>query len=504
MDEHKNLQVLLIEDSPDDARLIRERLAEADPWIEIVRAETLSAGINLLARQGFACVLLDLDLPDASMLEGLEAVRKTAADVPVAVLTGRDDEQIALQAVRAGAQDYLTKRRMSGARISKGVRYAIERHRLETAQQRESEHRFHRVVDSIREVFWMTTPDRGTVEYVSPAFEEVWGMPVSSLVEDPLAWLEPVVPDDKEEILANLATRPLPEEGEHFECEFRIRRPSDGAIRWIRTRIYRAAGEEDQQLVVGVSEDFTERKETEVELRRALDALQRTDAERRRLLASLVKAQEEERARIAADIHDDPLQSLFAVKMRLELLNSRGITADLDPPIDGLMDAISDSAERLRGLLFDLRPPALDREGLEAALRAYLEHTLTDEPIDWAIYNRLGREPDTASCLILYRIAQEAITNVRKHASASKLTVVLVEQNDGTAVRVSDNGRGFDPDTRSAPGHLGLASMRERAEQAGGWLHVASKPEVGSSIEFWIPDARASENDLYLVRGEVA
>ena len=130
----------------------------------------------------------------------------------------------------------------------------------------------------------------------------------------------------------------------------------------------------------------------------------------------------------------------------------------------------------------------LDREGVAAALRVYLREAEEHAPTRYRLDDRLVAQPPEATRLILYRIAQEALTNVRKHAEARTATVTLAERGGGYFVRVSDDGIGFLAERLTGvPGHLGLASMRERAELAGGWLRVASELGRGTDVEFWIP-----------------
>jgi PAS domain S-box-containing protein len=217
--------------------------------------------------------------------------------------------------------------------------------------------------------------------------------------------------------------------------------------------------------------------------------LERDLAERRALLAHLVDAGEEERGRIAMDIHDDSIQAITAAGMRLQILRRR-----LDDPeelklLDELEQTIQLAISRLRHLLFELRPPALDNEGLSAALGSYLAEV--DEPdIAYRFDDQLSVQPSPESRTILYRIVQEALTNVRKHAQAGAATVALREVENGFLARVSDDGVGFVAgDEEPVPGHLGLAAMRERAELAGGWLKIKAAPGKGTTLEVWIPVA---------------
>jgi len=222
--------------------------------------------------------------------------------------------------------------------------------------------------------------------------------------------------------------------------------------------------------------------------RQAADDLRRSLAERRALVEHLVSAAEEERQRIASNIHDDSIQAITAAGVRLQILRY-----ELDDPkqlalLADLEATIELSISRLRHLLFELRPPALDREGLAAALRMYVNESGDSSPTAFRIEDKLRSQPDEDARIILYRIAQEALMNVTKHAKAREAEVLLGERDGGFLVRVTDDGVGFAPeDARTAPGHMGLAAMRERAQLAGGRIHIDSAPTTGTVVECWIP-----------------
>jgi signal transduction histidine kinase len=147
---------------------------------------------------------------------------------------------------------------------------------------------------------------------------------------------------------------------------------------------------------------------------------------------------------------------------------------------------------RLRRLLFELRPPALDRAGLAPALELFLTDAFGTNGFDWRVHDRLDGEPSPETRAVLYRVALEALTNVRKHANASMVDVLLERRGAGVAVRVRDDGTGFDlppPDVAASQGHIGLVSMRERAEAAGGRFTLQSEPGAGTIVEFWMPES---------------
>ncbi len=248
---------------------------------------------------------------------------------------------------------------------------------------------------------------------------------------------------------------------------------------------------DDDGAIIGglaVAVDVTERHRMELALRDSLDRLRKVDAERQRLLTHLVSAQEEERARIAADVHDDSLQALAAVRMRLEML-----TASLDPEQRSRLSAVErdlDAANtRLRKLLFQLRPSALDHGTLGEAIEQLLGQSVDGSTLA-TVHDRLEAQPDPGTKAVVYRIVQEAVANVVKHARSQSVEVHLDDHDGGLLVSVRDDGAGFDYEEASRsqlPGHLGLSTMRERAEIAGGWLSVDSRPGGGTVVGFWVP-----------------
>jgi signal transduction histidine kinase len=222
----------------------------------------------------------------------------------------------------------------------------------------------------------------------------------------------------------------------------------------------------------------------------AMDIERRQDAQTR-LLAELVAAEEETRRRIAADIHDDTAQAIAAAGLRIDALASHLEDPAVRETALNAREALSEANRRLRRLLFELRPPALDEAGLAPALELFLSDSFAHDGFDWTVEDRLDDEPEPETRAILYRVALEALTNVRKHAQASVVEVLLERRGVGVAVRIRDDGAGFQlpaPDAPAEPGHFGLVSMRERAEAAGGRFALTSSPGHGTTVDFWMPE----------------
>jgi signal transduction histidine kinase len=230
-------------------------------------------------------------------------------------------------------------------------------------------------------------------------------------------------------------------------------------------------------------------------------AVERKSAEkqRRMLLSRLVTAQEAERKTIAEDIHDDAVQIMTAANMRLELF--RMVLTD-PAQVDAaqkLQETISLAIGRLRNLLFELIPPDLDRHGLEAAFRRHLEQSEAHAGIAWELEAELDEEPAPQVRILLFRIFQEALMNVRKHAKATSVAASLKTVEGGVMMRLSDDGAGFHASAAEPlAGHLGLASMRERAEIAGGWWRLTTEPGRGTEITTWVPAPRSGLSSAVL------
>ena len=353
------------------------------------------------------------------------------------------------------------------------------------------------LVEGVPAILYIDRPDElSTNLYTSPQIEPILGFSVTEWIGDPELWRKQLHPEDRERALET--HRRSNTAAEVYLDEYRIV-TKDGRTLWMRDQAWPVLAEDGSVLFWrGVMLDITERKEAEDKLRWSLDVLRRTLQQRRELAQRLQHAQEAERRQIAADIHDDPIQVMSAVDMRLQML--QGFPESVTPEaLAEIEHEVADAIERLRSLLFELRPTALERDGLVAALRLYLEHTAKVTGWSVSVHDELRSIPEADMAALLYRIAQEAVVNVRKHADAGSVRVEAVEVADGIVVRVIDDGKGFLPDLLSdpKPGHLGLSTMVERAELAGGWARVISAPGQGTTVECWLPvDVASGDPDL--------
>jgi signal transduction histidine kinase len=255
--------------------------------------------------------------------------------------------------------------------------------------------------------------------------------------------------------------------------------------------IYRMSG-----LIRQVETGAAELRERGVALQSALSNLEKVESERKHLLDRTMRGVEEERTRIAAELHDGPIQRLTAVGYQLEEASMTLSAADLEYVNQLLSNAqrqLYAEISELRGLMATLRPPVLDELGLGLALADHLDTFERRTGImcflDSDRETRLEPEIET----VLYRVAQEALINVAKHSRAYHVWVYLRTDDDRADMQIRDDGIGFDPTAvngLTGRGHFGLAGMRERVEMAGGRYRLLSSPGGGTAIRVRLPRRR--------------
>lgn len=278
-----------------------------------------------------------------------------------------------------------------------------------------------------------------------------------------------------------------------FECRFR--RADDSWI-W-GNAIVSLVKQSDKAHQFGIMmlEDITRRKEAEAALEGAKEQLQtyassleEKEAHLSLLLEKLVHSQEEERRLVANDLHDGVLQYVIAAEMHLKAFQNsvnEHPNTNLDRGLQRLREAVTEG----RRLIFNLRPSSLDDFGLEETLRRQLE-TMEKDGCETRFDYDVSTLPPPAETAV-YRIVQEALNNILRHAEADSVSVELKTSGENLEVRVKDNGKGFDP-AQGSDG-VGLVAMKERAQFIGGSLELRSQPGGPTTVAVTIPTRNLSE-----------
>ena len=359
---------------------------------------------------------------------------------------------------------------------------ASEALRREIVQRQHAEARTRLIIDTIPTMAWSLQPD-GAVDFVNQRWLDYTGLSLEEEIEQPTRAMHPEdIPSVVERWRAAMAA------GEPSEDELRLRR-ADGEYRWFLVRTAPLRDESGKIIKwYGVSTDIDDRK-------RAEEQLKVTSEQLRALSARLSSAREEEGSRIARELHDELGAALTSLKWDLEDMSKRcseqvnqrdySVLREKIEVMMGLVDGILNSVRRISS---ELRPGILDDLGLLAAIEWQAKQFESRSGIICKVDSlvddvHLSREQSTE----VFRILQEALTNVLRHAHASKVNIV-VEQLEGELVlEVRDNGRGITEGEIAGSLSLGLIGMRERAHILGGRIEVNGTAGIGTVLMLLVP-----------------
>ncbi|MCB0125810.1 MAG: PAS domain S-box protein, partial [Caldilineaceae bacterium] len=362
-----------------------------------------------------------------------------------------------------------------------------EQKRIE-ASLRDSEERFRTVANLLPDLLWSSDP-KGATGWYNQRWLEYTGQTLAAAVQQ--GWLAAVHVDDRVGAYRHL--QKTADQGMPLRQELRLRR-GDGVYHWFLVQVQSIFDDAGQVVRwFGAATDIHEqrivRNMLEHHVAERTQELATISATRQHLLDRLITAQEDERRRIARDLHDSLGQHLVALDIGLKTIQMlNGYPADVEARIQALRAMVQQMDTEVERLTVALRPPALDDLGLPDALRRHVHQWTADSDIAIDLHirglvgHRLPAEVETA----IFRIAQEALTNIRKHARATHVSLLLEQRSGEVQVIVEDNGQGFDVATVQATDgkrtHLGLNGMRERAALIGGHLEVESKPGTGTTL----------------------
>ncbi|MEO6613798.1 MAG: PAS domain-containing protein [Chitinophagaceae bacterium] len=475
--ENKSLKLLVVEDNPGDYALLNEYLQMGQLVAgKVLHADSIAAAAELIRENNFDVALLDLSLPDSSGIDSVIILDRLLPQTPIVVFSGQADVQVAMEAISLGAQDYLVKGEFDEKLLRKIVHYSIERKKM-VEKLRQSNERYEFVnkatLDTIWE--WNFETNRGSW---GEGILTTFGYSATELGYSD-EWMKKYIhPEDRERVNSRLK-EDIAARRQHWQDEFRFR-CADGEYKYVYDRgfvLYDDKGEPTR--MIGAMTDITEKRNLEKEL------AEQELAQQKLITEVTIQAQEKERNHLAKELHDNINQALATIKMFLGMsMEKNGTRPDL---IERSLDNVNYAIEEIRKLSRSLVAPSLGDIGLADALQELADEINFGGQFRVELINELGSRTkiDKNMDLMLYRIAQEQLNNIRKYAKAQKAVITIRTESGNLFFSVSDNGIGFDPAVKARG--IGLKNINSRVDFYSGTMSIVSAPGQGCTIEITIP-----------------
>ena len=519
MSAKSKVNVLMVDDQP--AKLLSYEVILDELGLNLIKATSGRVALEHLLRTDIAVVLMDVSMPEIDGFQLAEMIRdhprhQKTAIIFISAVHMTDIDR--LKGYERGAVDYISVPvvpELLRAKVSVFAELHRRAHQLESLN-RELEGRVAERTEELKQraealqqlngelarknqeldAIVKTAPDiifsrraDGGRDYISGRFYEFTGAPPNSA--NGLGWLEYVHPDDKEESMQQWLR--CVQSNQNYESEYRMR-GRDGQYRWFRARAVPLRDHAGNVLRwYGTCADIHDSKLLEHSMRNSAAELEKMVDERtsalRLLSGRLMSMQDDERRRIARELHDGLGQELVAMKMMVN-----GILHDapwLKERVDEVTSMIDSASREIRSLSHLLHPPLLDEVGLISAVRWYLDGLTKRSGIETALEVQPNEFPRLSPDLerAIFRITQEALTNVFRHSGAQKSWVGVEQRESEIVVRVRDDGKGITRQVSElAPGQIGvgIGGMSQRAKEFGGELRMTNA-HPGTLVEVVIP-----------------
>lgn len=467
----ENFNMLLVEDNAADQYLLEQMLLSSRLRIKKIHiASTIKEAINLLETSEINFVLLDLTLPDSFGIDSLKNIGALIQRIPVIILTGLADASIALEALKQHAQDYLVKGEIDTNLLVKSIEYSIERKKAEESIVA-SEEKYRQMFYKNPTPMWINDEYNLQILEVNDAAIQKYGYERNEFLSLKLSDLqishEPYLLSDRSGTTHN------PQQN------LQKHRKKNGETIIVEFSYYPISyfGSIAMQAQVN---DITENLRLEHEL--ALQKLQ--------LVEAVLNAQEIERKTIGSELHDNINQVLTAVKLNLGLALAYKDNATIIKKCEKNVETVMEEIRKISKQL--ILPGNLKELGLIHSIQDMMKETLQHTGINWKVFAKGVNESllSEEQKLSVYRIIQEQLNNILKHAEASSVAITIGVSNGKVRFRLVDNGKGFD--VKQKRNGIGLTNIVNRASLFNGRVNINSRPGEGCSLEVELNSKQSS------------
>ena len=521
MTANEKVNILMVDDQP--AKLLSYEVILAELGENLIKATSGKEALEQLLKIDIAVVLMDVSMPDLDGFELADMIRQhprfqRTAIIFISAVYMTDLDR--LKGYQRGAVDYISVPvipELLRAKVSIFAELHRKAHQLEIlnreleARVAERTDELERRAETLQELnielarrnqeldaIVRTAPDiifsrqaDGARDYISDRFYEYTGAATGSA--NGFGWLDFLHPDDMERSMAQWMY--CIQSGDNYESEYRIC-GKDGQYRWFRARAVPIRDFEGKIVKwYGTCSDIHDSKLLEQSIRDSATELERLVDDRtaalRRLSGRLLTMQDDERRRIARELHDGLGQELAAAKMMMDGIVEKKSAQSNRRAATEASETIDRAIQQVRSLSHLLHPPLLDEVGLLSALQWYLDGLTKRSGIETSLdvqpreFPRLTVELETA----IFRIIQEALTNVYRHSGAQKAWVTLMQHEKRVVVKIQDDGKGIEhPIAELHPGSIGIGigGMNQRAKEFGGELRLLNA-DPGTVVQVEIP-----------------
>jgi two-component system sensor histidine kinase UhpB len=469
------IHILVVEDNPGDLFLLKEFLHGTDlPVTEIRHAASLGEAKQLLAIHSADLLFLDLSLPDSFGLESYTQLQPITQRVAVILLTGLNDTKIAMQALVMGAQDYLVKGDFDEKLLARAIRYSLER--LRNLQYlRESEERYRELFNNNPMPMWVFDAKTFRFLEANSAAVQHYGYSQEEFLQKSLADIR--LNGDREQLRAEVEAIRSKRDGIKKGIVRHLKK--NGDIIFVDIA-WHSISYVDKPAVLVLANDVTERIQLENELNE-----QRVNRQKQ-ITEAVILAQEKERTEIGKELHDNVNQILGASNL---YINTAMTDEDMRQELlERSTELVSKAINEIRKISKSLITPGLREIGLIESIEDVIDDmklARADLAIELDLQNISEEQIEDRRKLTVFRIVQEQLNNIVKHARATRVLIRLSMEGANIVVTVADNGVGFDV-SRHRKG-VGITNIISRTELFNGKVEIQSQPGEGCTLSVSLP-----------------